>query len=129
MPFTRISLRQSYSDAQIEQISNILQQTLEETFSVPPNDRFQIFETLSANRHLYDRNYLSGGRSDHFIQFHLIAGRPRSFEQKKQFCRVLCKRLHRDLSVHPDDVMIIIQFNTPEDWSFSNGRLLSEEVI
>lgn len=48
MPFTRITLRQGYSDAQIAQISDILQQSLEDEFVVPPHDRFQVFETLPA---------------------------------------------------------------------------------
>lgn len=38
MPFTRITLNQGYSDAQITQISDILQQSLEKEFAVPPHD-------------------------------------------------------------------------------------------
>ncbi len=48
MPFTRIILRQGYSDAQLTQISDILQQSLEDEFDVPPGDRFQVFEELPA---------------------------------------------------------------------------------
>ncbi|PVZ82566.1 tautomerase family protein [Serratia sp. S1B] len=129
MPFTRITLRQGYSDAQIMQISDILQQSLEEEFAVPPHDRFQVFETLPANLHVFDRHYSSGGRSDNFIQFHVIAGKYRSFEQKKKLCQTLCERLHMLLGIHPDDVMVIIQFNTTDDWSFSNGLMLSEEGL
>ncbi|AUV00647.1 tautomerase family protein [Phytobacter ursingii] len=126
MPFTRITLRQGYSDTQITQISDILQQTLEDEFSVPPGDRFQVFETLPARQRVFDRHYKSGGRSDNFIQFHILAGKPRTPEQKQNFCRVLCQRLQSMLDIHPNDVMVMIQFNTADEWSFSQGQLLSE---
>lgn len=128
MPFTRIILRQGYNDAQIMQISDILQQTLEDEFSVPPGDRFQVFEALPAHQRVFDRHYKSGGRSDNFIQFHILAGKPRTREQRQHLCRVLCQQLQSTLDIHPDDVMVIIQFNTADEWSFSQGRLLSEEA-
>ena len=126
MPFTRITLRQGYSDAQIVQISDILQQSLEDEFAVPPHDRFQVFETLSANQRVFDSHYYSAGRSDNFIQFHILAGKPRSSMQKKNLCRTLCERLTAKMNISPDDVMVMIQFNTADDWSFSNGQMLSE---
>ena len=128
MPFTRITLRQGYSDAQITQISDILQRTLEDEFTVPAGDRFQVFETLPARQRVFDQHYKSGGRSDNFIQFHILAGKPRTPEQKQNLCRVLCQRLQSALNIHPDDVMVMIQFNTADEWSFSQGRLLSEEA-
>ena len=32
------------------------------------------------------------------------------------------------LDIDPQDVMVIIQFNTVDDWSFSDGCLMSEEA-
>lgn len=58
MPFTRISLHQSYNDTQIMQISDILQQSLETEFAVPPHDRFQVFERLPANQHEIGRAHV-----------------------------------------------------------------------
>lgn len=129
MPFTRITLRQGDSGAQIMQISDILQQSLEEKFAVPSCDRFQVFDELPARLRVFDRHYKSDGRSDNFIQFHILAGKPRSFEQKSCLCRVLCERLHSVLDIHPDDVMVMIQFNIADEWSFSKGLLLSEEGL
>lgn len=129
MPFTRITLRQDLNDEQIKTMSDILQQSLEAEFDVPPHDCFQVFETLPARLHVFDRHYKSGGRSNNFIQFHVLAGRPRSFTQKKNLCRTLCDRLNAMLGISPDDVMVIIQFNTADDWSFSNGVMLSGEGL
>lgn len=128
MPFTRIILRQGYSDAQLTQISDILQQSLEDEFAVPPGDRFQVFEELPAQLRVFDRHYKSRGRSENFVQFMITAGKPRSREQKHKLCRRLCQQLSQSLDIDPQDVMVIIQFNTVDDWSFSDGCLMSEEA-
>ena len=56
MPFTRISLRPGYSDVQIAQISDILQQSLEAELAVPPGDRIQMFEAIPAGQRQFDRH-------------------------------------------------------------------------
>ncbi|WP_241591719.1 tautomerase family protein [Rosenbergiella epipactidis] len=129
MPFTRITLRQGYSEIHIAQISAILQQSLENEFSVPPGDLFQVFDERPASRRVFDRFYKSSGRSDNFIQFHILAGKPHTNAQKQNLCRVLTQRLHRELNIFPDDVMVMIQFNTADEWSFSQGRMASEDIL
>lgn len=129
MPLTRITLHEDVSASRIALISDILHNTLVEAFDVPAQDRFQIVEKLPAAQRIYDRHYLSGTRSDDFILFTLLAGRPRSAAQKSAFCRTLAQRLAQQLQIDPDDIMVIIQFNTASDWSFSNGRMLSQEEL
>ena len=129
MPFTRITLREGYSDARLTQISDTLHQCLVEEFAVPPDDRFQVFETLPARQRVFDKHYKSGGRSEDFIQFHIVAGKPRTKAQKQNFFRLLNTRLNNQLGIQPDDVMVMIQFNTADEWSFSHGRMLSEEAL
>ncbi|MBU5378775.1 MAG: tautomerase family protein [Pantoea sp.] len=129
MPLTRITLCDRTSEARIAQISDILHRTLVETFDVPAQDRFQIVEKLPAAQRIYDLHYLSGGRSDDFILFTLLAGRPRSATQKSAFCRTLTQQLAAQLAVRPDDVMVVIQFNTADDWSFSKGEMLVGEAL
>ena len=128
MPLTRITLCDGTSEARIAHISDILHRTLVETCNVPAHDRFQIVEKLPAAQRIYDPHYLSGGRSDDFILFTLLAGKPRSTAQKAAFCRTLTQRLAAQLAVPPDDVMIVIQFNTAGDWSFSKGEMLAGEA-
>lgn len=128
MPLTRITLCDGTSEARIAHISDILHRTLVETFDVPAHDRFQIVEKLPAAQRIYDPHYLSGGRSDDFILFTLLAGKPRSTAQKAAFCRTLTQRLAAQLDLPPDDVMVVIQFNTAGDWSFSKGEMLAGEA-
>lgn len=128
MPLTRITLPEQTSEARIALIGDILHRTLVDTFDVPPQDRFQIVEKLPASQRIYDAHYLSGGRSDDFMLFTLLAGKPRSAAQKAALCRTLTQRLAEQLAVRPDDVMVVIQFNSAGDWSFSNGTMLAGEA-
>lgn len=123
MPITRITLSDSYSDEKIAVISTIVHQSLVTYFAVPQDDCFQLFEKLPASQRVFDRHYLSGGRSEGFMVLQITAGRPRTREQKQDFYRVLNERLEREIGVSPDDVMVIIQFNQAEDWSFSRGQM------
>lgn len=123
MPITRITLSDSYSDEKIVAISTIVHQSLVAYFAVPQDDCFQLFEKLPASQRVFDRHYLSGGRSEGFMVLQIMAGRPRTREQKQDFYRVLNERLEREIGVSPDDVMVIIQFNQAEDWSFSRGQM------
>ncbi|MGE0970466.1 tautomerase family protein [Klebsiella sp. WOUb02] len=125
MPLTRITLRAGYDDEWIARLSALFQQTLVDEFAVPPADKFQFIDVLPAARCIVDPHYLSGGRSEDYLLFHIFAGKPRSAQQKKRFYRRLCDRLQAELGVAPDDVMVVIQFNHAEDWSFSRGEMLT----
>ncbi|MEI9666750.1 tautomerase family protein, partial [Klebsiella variicola] len=35
-------------------------------------------------------------------------------------------RLDDEMAVSPQDVMVVIQFNQREDWSFSAGKMVDE---
>jgi len=129
MPVTRITLSERYSDTQLAEISAILHQSLTGEFAVPLNDRFQIFERLPSSQRIFDPYYQSGERSDNTILFQITAGKPRSVEQKQNFYRCLSERLHSTMGIHPDDVMVIIQFNNASDWSFSNGTMYCPEAL
>ncbi|PXH36012.1 tautomerase family protein, partial [Klebsiella variicola] len=46
--------------------------------------------------------------------------------QKQRLYRRLCARLADEMAVSPQDVMVVIQFNQQEDWSFSAGKMVDE---
>lgn len=129
MPLTRIVLQEGPSEQALRTLSTLLHDTLVAEFAVPPDDCFQVIETLPAGRLIYNRHYLTGARSENFTLFLITAGKPRSREQKQNFYRVLAARLHEALGIHPDDVMIVIQFNTAEEWSFGGGRMFTPEAL
>lgn len=128
MPLTRIAMPAGRSADFRQQVSMILQQALEETFAVPPGDCFQLFDEYRPGMRVLDPDYLSPGRSENCLIFQISAGRPRTAEQKKALYQTLCDRLNRQLGISTADVMTLIQFNQAEDWSFSEGRALTEET-
>lgn len=127
MPFTRISVRQDCRDEDIESISAILHHALVSEFAVPETDCFQIFERVLGGLRVFDRHYLSEGRTESFILFQITAGKMRTREQKQNFYQALSEGLERGLGISPADVMVVIQFTQAEDWSFSGGKLFNPQ--
>ena len=126
MPFSRISLPAHRADAWQGAISAILQETLVDHFSVPKEDCFQLFEPASRGQRVINPTYLAGEndrRSDDFLLFHITAGKPRNGYQKQQLFRHLADKLHAALGISAADVMVVVCFTQPEDWSFSHGEM------
>ncbi len=123
MPLTRISLIKGKPPAYIRAISDNLHRALVEAFEVPPDDRFQIIEPCEQSELIYDRHYLGGPRSENFVLFTVTAGKPRSAQVKQAFYRRLVDLLAESPGIRPEDVMIVINTTTSEDWSFSGGEL------
>lgn len=128
MPLTRITIRAGYDDEWTARLSALFHQTLVDEFAVPAADKFQFIDVLPDARRIVDPLYLSGGRSADFVLFHIFAGKPRSAQQKKRLYRRLCDRLQAELGIAPDDVMVVIQFNHTDDWSFSRGEMLAGQA-
>ena len=128
MPLTRISVREGMSDARLQQLSALYHQTLVEVFDVPPEDKFQILEALPARALVYHPHYQTGRRDGDFILFQILAGKPRSTAVKQRLYERLAERLHADLGIHPDTLMVVIQLNGSEEWSFGRGLMLRQGV-
>ncbi|WP_259782000.1 tautomerase family protein [Aestuariispira ectoiniformans] len=128
MPFTRISMHQGKSPNYVKAVSDSLHQALVDAFEVPADDRFQVIHQLAPGELVFDPHYMGGPRSTDFILFQVNAGRLRSAEVKKAFYRRLVDLLGQRPGVRAEDVMVTIQTNQAEDWSFSSGRALIDEI-
>ncbi len=106
-------------------MSALFHECLVAKFDVPSADRFQFIERAADEQRIYDPHYLSEGRSARFVLFHIFAGN-RAAGQKQGLYRRLCARLDDEMAVSPQDVMVVIQFNQLEDWSFSAGKMAGE---
>lgn len=122
MPFVRISLNQGKSSLFLQTLTDTIHQTLVDTFEVPLKDRFQVIHEIPAGRLHASPDYLGIQRSENFMLIEITAGRPRSAQTKTLMYRSLAKRLADTLQVRPEDVMVIITFNSAEDWSFGCGE-------
>jgi phenylpyruvate tautomerase PptA (4-oxalocrotonate tautomerase family) len=128
MPYTRISLMKGKSAEYLQAVSASLQQALTEEFEVPRTDLFQIFQQLEAHELIFDRHYMGGPggpRSDDFILFAITAGRVRDTATKQAFYRRLVSLLAAAPGVRPEDVMVVINTTTADEWSFAAGAPLA----
>lgn len=128
MPVSRIAISEHRIEQWREAISTALQDALETSFSVPHGDCFQFFDSYHRHTRIFDRRYLCSaqtGRSDDFLLFHITAGKARSLAQKQAFYADLNARLVKAIGINPADVMIVVNFSAPEDWSFGNGKVFS----
>jgi phenylpyruvate tautomerase PptA (4-oxalocrotonate tautomerase family) len=122
MPFTRVTLLKGKSPDFLRAVSESLDRAMVETFDVPPEDRFQAFHQLERNEFVFAPNYLGGPRSNDFLLFDVIIGKPRSTAMKQAFYRRLVELLGQSAGVRPEDVMIVVSATSGrEDWSFANG--------
>lgn len=129
MPFTRISLLEGKSPEYLRAVSDSLHQAMVEAFNVPADDRFQAIHQHRPNELIFDRNYFGGPRSDDFIVFSIITGKPRDTATKKAFYKRLVALLGKAPGVRPEDVMIIISTSSRDEWSFSHGETQMLEPV
>jgi len=121
MPFTRVSLLKGKSPDYLRSLSDNLHKALVDAFDVPPGDRFQAIHQHEPGELVFDRHYLVGPRSDDFVLFAIIAGRPRSAAVKAAFYQRLVALLAEGPGVRPEDVMVIINTTQTDEWSFGCG--------
>jgi len=121
MPFARISLLRGKSPVFLHALSDNLHRALVEEFEVPRDDRFQVIHQHVREELIFDRNYLSGPRSDNFVLICITAGRQRETRVKQAFYRRLVELLSDAPGIRPEDVMVIINTTGVEDWSFGCG--------
>ena len=129
MPMVRISLRSGQSSAYKQKLSQIVQQSLVSCFAVPANDCFQLFDEYDIENRIIHPHYLSSGRTYDYVLIQVIAGRPRSRQQKQNFYQTLAEQCQQQLDLAPADLMTVICFNQAEDWSFSQGDMFTTEVL
>ncbi|HEX2387094.1 MAG TPA: tautomerase family protein, partial [Candidatus Binatia bacterium] len=70
---------------------------------------------------VYDPEYLGVRRGDGVIFIQITLNEGRTLEMKKAFYKALAERLHRELDVRMEDVLINLVEVKKEDWSFGNG--------
>lgn len=122
MPFARISLLKGKSPEYLGALSDSLHRAMVEAFNVPPADRFQMIHQHEPGELIFHRSYLTGPRSDDFVLISITAGKPRTTEIRKAFFRRAAELLGQSPGIRPEDVMIVVNTTSPDEWSFGNGE-------
>ncbi len=131
MPLVRISMVTGRTHEERKVIGSCVHEALVEAIGIPADDLFQVvteygYEESATDEApklnmFWDPHYLGIERTSGilFVQVFLRSGR--TVEQKQAFYQRTVELLAERAGVRPEDVMITLSENGPEDWSFGNG--------
>ncbi|MFZ6653917.1 tautomerase family protein [Undibacterium sp. TJN19] len=125
MPFARISLLKGKPVSYLKALSDGIYQALVDAYEVPLDDCFQAIHQHAPEELIFDRHYLSrgGARSDDYVLICITGGRERSKATKQAFYQRVVELLGAAPGLRPQDIMIIINTTTSDDWSLSSGHM------
>ena len=121
MPLVRINLMQGRPVEFSRRVSEIVYQTMAEKLFIPAKDNFQIITQHDRNSLIYSIDYLGIQRTDGIIFIQITLSEGRMVEHKKAFFKRLAERLHQELQIRTEDVLINLIEVKKENWSFGNG--------
>ncbi len=121
MPLVRISFMKGKPGGFGGKISDIVYRSMIDTMNVPKNDNFQIITEHDRESLIYDSGYLGVPRTDGIIVIQITLNEGRTLEAKKAFYKSVADRLHGELGVRREDVLISLVEVKKENWSFGNG--------
>ena len=121
MPLVRISLMKGKPASFGKRVGEIVYRAMVDTINVPGNDHFQVITRHDRTSLIYDPIYLDIPRSDGVIFIQITLNEGRTVELKKLFYHTVAERLHTDLGVRPEDVLINLVEVKKENWSFGRG--------
>jgi len=121
MPLVCISLMKGRPNGFGKKVGVIVYQSMLETINIPAKDNFQIITELDSDTLIYDPAYLDIRRTDGIIVIQITLNEGRATSLKKALFNTIADRLHRELDVRMEDVMINLVEVKKENWSFGNG--------
>jgi 4-oxalocrotonate tautomerase len=122
MPLVRIDLLEGKTPEYGVRAGQIVYQTLVEVLNVPKDDRFQVITEHHKAGLQFDRDYLGVHRSDDCIFLQITLNSGRSVELKQRFYKAVTGRLHEELKLRREDVLINLVEVPKENWSYGNGE-------
>jgi 4-oxalocrotonate tautomerase len=121
MPLVRISLMKGKPEGFSKKIGDLVFQSMVDTINVPPQDHFQIITEHDKNGLIYDPDYLNIHRTDGIVVIQITLNEGRTVELKKAFYKAVAERLHAQLNILMEDVLISLVEVKKENWSFGKG--------
>lgn len=121
MPLVSIHLLQGKPAEFRRKVGEIVYRTMTETISVPSRDNFQIITEHDRDGLVYDPEYLDIPRTDGIVIIQIMLNEGRTLERKQAFYKLLAERLHQELGIRLEDVLISLVEVKKENWSFGNG--------
>jgi len=122
VPLVRISLLAGKPQSHKQTVSNAVHRALQETISIPAQDRFQIITEHAPADFIYDPQYLGIKRSDDLVIIQITMSAGRALELRKSLIRRIADLLHEEAGLRKEDVFINLVEVAKENWSFGNGE-------
>ena len=120
MPLVRIDIVEGRSDKELDQLADVIQEVLIETFAAPKLDRYQIIHEHKKGSIKALDTGLGYTRTDKIVILQIThQGRNRS--QKERMYSMMSQKLG-EIGIPPTDLIISLVENMKEDWSFGLGR-------
>lgn len=120
MPLINIYVPENKPDTFYQRLSELIHQSLIETWQIPKEDLFQILHKKAPGDLIFDPTMWNIDRSKETILLHITTS-PRTQLMKRNFYKKISENLEKELNHRPQDIIISILTNTKEDWSFGNG--------
>lgn len=121
MPLVRIALMKGPHQGYGRKIGEVVYRAMVDTIKVPHKDHFQIITEHDADTLIYDQDYLGIRRSDGVVFIQITLNEGRTVDMKKALYAAIAERLHDELAMRREDVLINLVEVKPENWSFGNG--------
>ena len=121
MPLVRVELQQGKPAEYLRAISDAIQRSLVEVFTVPARDQFQVFSPHSGGTLVYNSDYLGIHRDENFLMIQVFLSTGRGDELKQAFYAKLAGLLKEKPGIRPENLMINLVEVRAEDWSFGKG--------
>ncbi|WP_373750694.1 tautomerase family protein [Weissella soli] len=121
MPLMRVDVIKGHDEAYLKQLLDIAYEVQLETFGTPQGDRYQVL----TQHEPFEMQILDTGlgieRSNDIVVFNLVS-RPRTTKAKVAFYDQLATRLHEELGLRKEDLVVSLVGNHDDDWSFGHGE-------
>jgi 4-oxalocrotonate tautomerase len=121
MPLVRIALMKGKPEGFGKKVGEIVYRSMMDTINVPAKDHFQIITEHDRDSLIYDPSYLDIRRTDGIIFIQITLNEGRTIDAKKALYKTIAERLHTELGVRMEDVLINLVEVKKENWSFGNG--------
>lgn len=121
MPLVRIALMKGQQEGFGKKVGAIVYRAMVDTINVPQKDNFQVITEHDAESLIYDPDYLGIARSDGVVFIQITLNEGRTMDMKKALYAAIAERLHGELALRREDVLINLVEVKKENWSFGNG--------
>ena len=118
MPFVSITVVQPKTETFTQQLSALVHAAMIDTINCPPASLYHRISQVDRNSLMYLPEYKGLHRSDDVIIFQITLKEGRTPEMKQAMYERITTDLRREMSIRPEDVIIVLTENKAEDWFF-----------